>query len=197
MKRPRISLGLLMAVVVLVAVDFAAIRSLLTSNVSIQIAIPARSPAGNVIQSVSPIVFALGVIPMATVLLLCALMGLPGLFRDGTSSSFLFGFEVFGWASVFVFIACCALATSLVDAYFRILVSKIEPAFIACLAGAPEWLVFLSALSCVAVIFSLPELLLALIGGWLTRRLGITIVRQRRPAQEPEPIPAADLQAGA
>jgi hypothetical protein len=186
MRRPRISIGVLMAIVVVVAADFAAIRSLLTSNTSVQIRTLTGNSMNPVVTSVDPTVFALGVLPMASILMFCVLVNLRRLLGPRATSSFLFGFELCGWASVFLFIALSALATSMVIDSFNALLEQLGPPIQAYLEGSPDWVLSLIGLSFVSVFFSLPELVFALCGGWLTSKLGITITIQRRRMNDPE-----------
>jgi hypothetical protein len=171
MARLRVPIAGLMAAVVIVALDAAMIRSLLSSNFNI----PTSATT-----SLDIVVFAFGVLPMASLLIFLALVRLPKLLRRGGSASFFFGFEVFGWAAVFLFILGSALSPSAVAGYANSIASLFAPALKPHVEHAPDWFLAILEFGLCGLIFGLPQLGIALLGGWLTRRAGISVSIERR-----------------
>ncbi len=164
MTLPRISIAVLMVIVVIIAVDIATIRELMHSNWQITVKTMA-------ITTIGIVVFALGVLPMASLLAIAAVIGFPKRSRGGVISSRLLGFQLFGWASVALFIILSVISTSSVITHVEVIVLTILPL----LAGAirmPEWASLCLELGLASILFTVPELLIALFGGWLIGRLG-------------------------
>jgi hypothetical protein len=184
-KRFRVSIAGLMAVVALVAVDSAAVRTLIAADY--QVPMSATS-------SMDLLGFALGVLPMASLLILVAMARLPRCIRRGEPATFLVGFEVFGWAVIFLFICLSALSPPAVGRLLDAAALPIGRVLLPYIAHAPEWVPMAIEVVLVVSILGLPELLVALFGGWLTRRLGLTVSIERRRAL---PTPAAPDPLGA
>jgi len=169
MKRPRFPIAGMMAAVVAVAINLAVIRS-----------IEWTKP-----DTMAHFFFACGVMPMASVLILVALMSLPDLVRSGRLSPFVLGFEAVGWAVVFAFVTCYSIASPILLAYAEGIGAYTRPVFIRYFADPPPWVGMALELGLGAVIFSLPQLAVALLGGWLTRKFGLTVRFERRGMEEP------------
>ena len=190
MKRPRFPIAGLMAAVGAVAINLAVMRSLAETTVG-----------GH-----SHLFFACGVMPMASLLILVALAAVPSLVRGGRCSPFVLGFEAVGWAVVFAFVTCYSLAPSvLVNSIARIGVYT-RPVFARYFADSPGWVGAAIELGFLTVIFSLPQLPVALFGGWVNRKVGLTVRFERQgieplmpesgsgsDAARPELSPADDL----
>ena len=111
---------------------------------------------------------------MASVLFLVALFSAPNLMRGGSLNPFAFGFESSGCVAVFAFIACYSISTSEVLIFTEWIGDWTRPVLVPNLERAPTWIQLSAELGFAAVLFSLPELIIALIGGWLARTLGLT-----------------------
>ncbi len=144
-----------MAAVAAVAINLAVMRSF------------EQTTAGGL----SHLFFAFGVMPMASLLILVALNSVRNLVRGGRCSPFVLGFEALGWPAVFFFITCYSVAAPILLAYAELIGAYVEPLFMRYFA----WAGALFELGFMIVIFSLPQLVAALLGGWLARKLGITI----------------------
>jgi hypothetical protein len=173
MKRPRMSIGGLIAAVAAVAVNIAVTRSFYATSYT----------------SDSAFVYSCGFLPMASLLILVAVLSTPSLLRGGRLSPFVFGFETVGWAVVFAFISWYAVATDgfigCIEAIERVVGS--EPRALAVLVPspfegdpAPTCAQVSAALGFAIALFSLPQLLLALLGASLARRWDLTVRFQRR-----------------
>jgi hypothetical protein len=162
MKWYRFSISSLMAVVLVVALDCMALNMLIVRPLF-------RVPLSELIL--------LGALPMANILTI----GLLRLWADrkgwGRTRPFLVGFEVCGWVTLLVFVTCAVLATdSFHDVVGDILRSCLSP-------ENPLFLIL------AVVILLLPQLALAVVGGWLIKnyRIEVKIVVQRRAAAPPLP----------
>ncbi len=60
-----------------------------------------------------------------------------------------------------------------------------RPVFVRYFADSPPWVGMPLELGFGAVIFSLPQLAVALFGGWLNRKFGLTVRFERRGVDEP------------
>src|SRR5262249_2499982 len=120
MKPPRVSIATLMAAVMLVAVDCAAMRLLRTD------------------KSVVAVAFS-GVLPMASLLAGGVVLLVRALWRQGACHPFLVGFEAFGVAALGLYLAWYALAFDSLVAYADTLLTPLD-------VETPEWL-YTSALS--------------------------------------------------
>jgi hypothetical protein len=148
MKPPRVSIATLMAAVMLIAIDCAALRLLRTD------------------KSVVAVAFS-GILPMASLLAGGLVLLVRGLWRQGECHPFLVGFEAFGVAALGLCFAWYALAFDSLVAYADAALTPLD-------AGMPEWQ-YTSALS---VALTWPQLLVASAGGWLTCRIGIVLARR-------------------
>jgi hypothetical protein len=167
MKYFRFSISSLMAVVLVVALDCMAINMLIVRPLF-------RVPLSELIL--------LGALPMTNV----QAIGLIPLWADrngrGRTRPLLVGFEICGWVTLLVFVACAVLATR----SFHTVVGEI----VRSLLRRPEEPLFL-IVAVAAAILLLPQLALALVGGWLIRnyRIEVKIVVQRRAAEPEPPLP--------
>ena len=160
MKRNLFSLAALMGVVATAAVDFSIVR---------------RS-VGDTAGSGTGFLFATGAMPLASLLILVGLIATPRLVRTGGVSSFVIGFEALGWAAVFAFIACYSISIKMVMDGAEVIVAMCRPALSAHLQDLPDlpgWAGMAIELGFATVLFSLPQLLFALLGGWFACRCGL------------------------
>jgi hypothetical protein len=171
MKRASFSIAGLMTAVVAVAINLAVWRS-----------IDLASGA----DGLSHFFFACGVMPMASLLILVALISAPTLMRGGRVASFIVGFEALGWAAVFAFMTCYSVAPSVLLAYAELFGKYTRPVFERYLADTPSWVGMYIELAAGVVIFTAPQLLIALFGGWLTHKLGLTARFERRRMEPAE-----------
>jgi hypothetical protein len=146
-----------MAAVAAVALNFAVIRSFDQTS-----------------ANGSFIFFVCGVMPMASLLVLAALFSAPRMLRCDRLPSFLLGFEGMGWVMVFVFVTGYSLAQSQILAAVELIAVRTRPFFSRYLVDTPDWVGLVLELGFGIVIFSLPQLVVALLGGLLTRRFGLT-----------------------
>ncbi len=143
MKRPRFAIAGLMAAVAAVAINLAVIRS--RPN----------------------FFFACGVMPMASILVLLALVSAPKFVRGGWLSPSALGFQSFGWLAVFGFIACLCLAPSALLGYSRLFGPYLSLFFAPLMRGVSRSGANAFEFAACTVIFTLPELVIALFGGCL------------------------------
>ncbi len=170
MRRLRFSMIHLMAVLAVLALDMAVIRSL---NRYI--------PGSNGLLYLVPIdgikwipfaTFALGVLPMASLLVLVTISQLMAIRGTGDVSPSCFGFLAFGCLSIFLFMCGASLSPpALQDCLLRI-TGVINPAILAVNGNKPTWLLERIYEALDILIFTLPELAIAMGGGWLTGRWG-------------------------
>jgi hypothetical protein len=154
MKNPRFRIVWLMVAVALVALNFAAVRALLEFN---------SSAAASLI---------LGALPMANVLVIGILIAQ----RHPGSRLFLLGFEVFGAMALAVYVALSVYHDAVaVTAYLELFMGP--------------WEVTINRLPppddvisnfIVGVLLALPQVVFALIGGFLSLKYRLTLTR--RPA---------------
>lgn len=123
-------------------------------------------------------VFIVSVVPMACLLVWGLIMGCGGLIRRGECHSFLVGFEVFGWAALFLTLAYDASD----DQYGMDRLGIVAP--VARRVLAIEALKFreMKVILFHITIFPLPALAFSLGGGWLSQRLGIRVVSWQQGA---------------
>ena len=162
MKRPRISIAGLMAAVALVAIDIAVVQSIYPEP-----------------KSELQFFYAFGVLPMATVLILLGAFSAPNLVRGGSVSPFVFGFEAVGWVVVFIFISAYTIAPNAFSEYGFAMLASIASPFNAYLEESPNWAQVSVGIGIATAVLTLPQLLLALLGGWLARRLKLTVRFER------------------
>jgi hypothetical protein len=174
MKRLRISIAALMAAVAIVAIDVAVWRSVDLNKANGE----------------SVFMYCAGVLPMASLLILVGLVSTPNLVRGRGLMPFVFGFEAAGWAIVFAFISWYSLATETVLGYASAIAASIRPFISPSVEQAPEWFRFFAELAFGALLFSLPQLAVALIGGLLASKFGITARFGRQGTRLA--VPAAD-----
>jgi hypothetical protein len=162
MKLPRFSIAWIMAIIVIAAIDLAAIRALDGTN------------------TVIGALIVVGSMPMASILVL----GIPNLVRGSTGRGmirpFLVGFEGVGWTVLLVYIGSAILfAESVAGAI------DLSAQFLMSLIGLdtangsdPAWQLF--GLFVFVLFLLLPQLFVALVGGWLNQRFKIRIAIERR-----------------
>ena len=184
MTRPRIPLSSLMLAVAIVGVDVALLRALRRSWLTVEV-------DGVSADNIDPIALALGVLPLGSILVYLAWTRLTQLFRHGGEATFFAGFQVFGWTAVSLCLAALTLdhgrVMDMLEASYR----PVEPLDMAVdryLSKAPS-VQSLGGLvigdGYVATVLGLPQLLFALLGGWLLRRAGIVVRVERRPSPAP------------
>jgi hypothetical protein len=144
----RFSIALLMAVVFFVAADFAIVRAYW------------NAPGPEVAVAVTTL-------PMINLLLLA----LPRLRAGREDRRFWAGFQVAGWMMVLVFGACNWIFE---DDFIAPIVWISQQGWFA--PNSPAGLAF--NIACGVVIYTLPQLLAAMVGGWLA--LGYRLVMVRR-----------------
>jgi hypothetical protein len=86
---------------------------------------------------------------------------------------------------------CYSVTPSLLQAMINLIGTYTRPIFARYLSDTPEWLGLLIEFGACDIIFSSPQLLIALSGGWLTHKHGLTVRFERR--QTEMPAPAAGL----
>jgi hypothetical protein len=170
MKRARFPIAGLMAAVGAVAINLAVWRSINFNN----------APNG-----LSHFFFACGVMPMASLLILVALMSAPTLMQGGRVSPFVVGFEASGWTVVLAFVTCYSVAPLVLLGYAELIGTHTRPVFERYLADTPAWVGMYIELAAGVIIFAPPQLLVALLGGWLTRKLGLSVRFERQRTEEP------------
>lgn len=161
MKRLSASIGSLMIVIAIIAAVWRAMGALRVTG-----------RGGTAYEGQGAFTF--GVPPMAGVLAIGLLLILRGLRRIGECSAFLVGFEVFGTVALLIFLTISIWSDGdlLLRYHEATLLSMSEflgdeSSRIAFLLGWPLLLLF-------------PQLLLALVGGWLSQKLGTKLVIDRR-----------------
>ena len=164
MRSLRSSLGSLLAFVVIAAVDLAITLS----------AIRVTNLSESVHGEIGPKVFVLGVPLMAGLLLAYLVIMLWGLYRRGECDAFLLGFEAFGSATLFLYLACFVWnigRPNLVLRYISSVLSLFSP-----ILQTPAQTSENASTAIAAAIVSLPMLSVALVGGALSSRFGLTVV---------------------
>ena len=159
MKGFRVSILDVMSLVVIAAIDCAIVKRLMDTS---------AEATG----------FAFGILPLASLLIFLVFTLIPRRMRSHTPLSFLAGFECFGWIAIPVFVVLLMIYPDSIDAYLDAAESKISPG--KGMHGVPDWLRVLFVFGFCTIVFTTPELLFALFGGWLTRKLGITVLIERK-----------------
>ncbi len=187
MRFLRFPLVFLMAVLAFVALDIAVIRSLLR-----------EAPGSNQTLYLVPIdgatwlsfaALALGVLPMASLLVLNAMFQVPKIRRSGTVSAFWLGFEIFGWFSVFLFMVVSSFSPAAIQNYLTAVGRLVGSQLLGLMGDEPaSWLINSVELAMTTLLLVLPELLLATAAGWLLGRAGARTVTVRF-AGESSPLP--------
>ena len=175
MNRPLFSVGGLAAVVISLAAGCLAIQAMYSS---------ASVYADE----------AVAVLPMAGILLIGLTVLARKLARRGEHVTFLVGFETFGWAAILVLVLGIVLSPpppppppppDVIEQYRRVLLFPVYRAVfdlggIVPGGGVHEPLRRL----CIAVVFTLPLMLVALIGGGMSNMIGISVVIRKPAPQE-------------
>jgi hypothetical protein len=177
-----------MAVVLVAALDAAAIRTLLSPNRIVELTATTTADL---------VVFACGVLPMASLLVVGALAQAPSICRPGGGSCAVVGFQVFGWAAVSLFIVLSVLVPAAVAGYGEALAAFLYPAIAASPRGWPDWALMVFELAFCAAVFTLPELLMASVGALLANRYWITVRIERRRRQGAQAELVTDVQESA
>jgi hypothetical protein len=152
-RLPRFSIASIMAVIGIVAIDFAAIRAML-----------GYPELG---------LFVLGVVPMANALAVGILIGQQ---RPG-SRPFLIGFEAFGVMAMALFVAFASTAPvgyGPINSYLALLILPMDKII------SPDRPLVYFPIACFVIVVMLawPQVAFALLGGFLSRRYEITISRR-------------------
>jgi hypothetical protein len=159
MKAPRFRLAWIMLAVAIAALDFWAIQTVIGVR-------------DDRIRYVIGTFLLVGGLPMANVLL----VGMMIRQRQSESRPFLLGFEVFGVIAMVTYVALAILPPAPdgpLTFYLSFLVRPIETTM-----GRDNPL-FIPIICFVAVVmFSLPQLAFALLGGFLSRRFKVIVVRR-------------------
>jgi hypothetical protein len=108
-------------------------------------------------------------LPMATVLLVLPVLGLNR--RQTHPGPFLVGFEIVGWTVLMILVAACWL-TSPVNGFLAETIRQ-NP-----YAHAMHGIV-------VIVLFTTPQLVVAMLGGLVTRRYRVVVERRSPPVADP------------
>jgi hypothetical protein len=169
MRHVRFSVGFLMVVAAVIALDIAVMRSLFRD-----------APGSNQTLYLVPIdgttsmpfgTFALGVLPMASLLLLVAFFHLPTFWRTGYVSSFWLGFATSGALSVLLFMIISALSPAATHKYLVVVSARLITPMIGMMGDEPaQWLADGVELAMGTALLMLPEMLLAIAGAWLFAR---------------------------
>jgi hypothetical protein len=171
MGHVRFSVGFLMVVTAVISLDVAVMRSLYGA-----------APGSNQTLYLVPIdgttsipfgTFALGVLPMASLLLLVALFHVPTIWRKGYVSSFWLGFATSGALSVLLFMIISSLSPAATQKYLVVVSARLITPMIGMMGDEPaQWLVDGVELVMGTALMVLPEMLIAIAGGWLFARAG-------------------------
>lgn len=160
MKVPRVSVGAGMAAMIVIAIDCVAMRSI-------------NQRPDYATELVKLVV--LGTLPMANVLT----VGIVRLMRDGRRSTrFLRGFVAAGCGALAAYVACLLLGPNWLwlDWYAVPVLDVISEA--SGLGTSPLW-ADIEEVVLAPFLLLLPQLVVALAGGWVVQKIG------RRPVQEP------------
>ncbi len=160
MKRPRFSIARLMVIVVAIAINLAAVRAFNAYDANF----------------LPYLFFVTGVMPMSTTLFVIAIVAARRTVRGDWLAPFVLGYEAFGWLAVFAFVTLYSIAPSAILKFAEEQIGTwTRPFFAPLLDGMPEWVGMLVEFGAATVIFSLPQLTIAFVGGWLFRKLGLTV----------------------
>jgi hypothetical protein len=121
----------------------------------------------------------LGLLPVIDLLSVGVLLGGRDLIARRRCSSFLVGFQAFGWAVAAAYTLVCVSPSAFAESYFGIVLSPVD-LLIGRLGGVYDdspigWRVFADA--CTSAALSAPLLAGALVGGRLARRFEIWLAR--------------------
>ena len=193
MRRIQVPLAYLSIALAVLALDMAIFRSLTRpvagSNQTLYL-VPIDAT-----HSMSFVVLALGVLPMASLLILATIAQAWRLRHTGTAQAPWLGFVMFGWLSVFLFMALGALSPPAVQTYLLGIGGTVGPAILAVLGDRqPDWVYNTVEYVLGIIVFGLPQMLMALLGARLmgrpARRAGIA---DRPPGRN---FPFSDLPFG-
>jgi len=184
-----------MAVVATLALDMAVMRSLFRC-----------APGSNQTLYLVPIdgitwlpfgTLALGVLPMASLLVLTAIFQLPKIRRAGRVSGYWLGFEIFGWFSVFLFMIIASFSPAAIQSYLIMIARLVLSPMLRLLGNEPaQRLTDGIEIVMATLVLVLPELLLATAAGWLLGRAGTGNVTVRVAGEtSPPPGASGDLDA--
>ena len=176
MRNLRFSILNLSIVLAVFALDLAVIRSLTRSqpgstNTHLYL-VPIDATHSMMFAS-----FALGVLPMTSLLVPATIRQGIRIRRTGTASAPWIGFTTFGWLAVFAFMSLAALSPPAIQSYLLGISEALSPVEQAIIGANPaSWLLdAIEWLLCI-VAFLLPELAVALAGGWLIGRSGRCVI---------------------
>jgi hypothetical protein len=169
MRVPRLSIAWLMLAVIVLAADCALLRAALTAFGG----------------SASIPVFLIGAVPVADALAVGLLLIGLRLRRDGRAGPFLCGFVAAGMAAALLYAlafilgpeAVMAAARELLRPVFDVLSRASLPWNDRIPVGVGQVVGIAIEVGAIFLVFSTPQLLLAVLGGWAARRLGIGLVR--------------------
>jgi hypothetical protein len=157
MRKPRLTLAWLMALVALVALNFAAVRAWLSYRVGHGVGADGRQMT--YVENTYDLM-GYGGLPMADVLAVGLLAGIIGV----RWRPFILGFMVFGLIALVAFVACAALYTEGVIQPRILWVLRSLPRDIYGLSPAVRTPILYAIAACLVV---LPQLALAMLGGFL------------------------------
>ena len=129
---------------------------------------------------------------MASLLVIIASLQAPNLIRGARLPPFVLGLEALGWAAVFGLVSCYSVAPAVLDGLTEFIDSHTRPVLEPLLADSPSWVEIPFYYIAGVIIFSSPQLLVALLGGWLTRKLGITVRFERLRMEKPDALARTD-----
>jgi hypothetical protein len=133
--------------------------------------------------ALSYLFFACGVMPVGSVLTLVALSSIFNPAREVWLSPFVLGFEAMGWVMVFAFVTVYSTAPSEVLAFSEWIGTWTNPPLPEILERLPKGVRTVVQMGLVTGLFSFPELVVAMLGGWLNRKVGLSVRFERRVAQ--------------
>jgi hypothetical protein len=153
MKPPRFRIAWIMVTVAIAAFEFMVIRRL----------VDYRTPTGDFLL--------VGALPMANVLAIGILVGQ----RRPGSRPFLLGFEAFGAMALALYmVSASSFRGVMVASYLELFLGSIKKTI-----GTGQPFVLTAVLiSAGVVMLSLPQMVFALIGGFLSRRCRVTVTRR-------------------
>lgn len=197
MHRFHVSMSGVLILVLIAAVNFGAFRGAITARAAFQ---AQRMPLPDVPDPTPFLVFAAGVVPMASLLGLLAWHAFQKRNRGQENSSFHLGFQMGGWAGMFLAFSTCMLALRTMEKAFEV-TSKatVGPILQTVHYDAwkmPNWVDFGLEWTSLILFLIAPQILLATLVGLWTRRLGLRLV-VGPPRQIPEanahPAPTTPL----
>jgi hypothetical protein len=193
MRRPRISILGLMALLAVFALTLVLVRAALDaservirhsltlcySSVPDRRDLPKDEPVYAEYQTLLDVdviatglgLLALGGTPMASLLGIGLFLLLRGLVLHGRSSLFLLGFVAFGSATLVVYVACCVLAAECVERYAQAASDLLLYVPTRTAGGAMgDGIALVISYAAVMTVMIMPQVLLSLLGGVLNER---------------------------